>query len=66
MRDHGLTETVRAAGGVAKLARRLGISQPSVSNWSRIPAERVVEVEVVTGIEREVLRPDLYQRRKTA
>jgi TorA maturation chaperone TorD len=39
----------------------LGISQPSVSNWSRIPAERVLSVEAVTGIGRSVLRPDLYR-----
>jgi DNA-binding transcriptional regulator YdaS (Cro superfamily) len=60
MRDPGLNEAIRVAGGVSELARRIGISQPSVSNWSRIPAERVLEVESATGIERVVLRPDLY------
>lgn len=60
MRDTGLSEAIRAAGGVSELARRLGISQPSVSNWARIPAERVLEVEAATGIERVVLRPDLF------
>src|SRR6185437_3505863 len=38
----------------------LGISQPSVSNWVRIPSERVLAVEGVTGVGREILRPDLY------
>jgi TorA maturation chaperone TorD len=61
MRDEGLNEAIRMAGGVSELARRLGISQPSVSNWSRIPAERVLEVEAATGIERVVLRPDLFR-----
>ncbi len=60
MRDPGLNEAIRAVGGVSELARRLGISQPSVSNWSRVPAERVLEVEAATGVERVVLRPDLY------
>jgi TorA maturation chaperone TorD len=60
MRDSGLDEAIRAVGGVSELARRLGISQPSVSNWDRVPAERVPAVEAVTGIERAVLRPDLY------
>lgn len=60
MRDQGLNEAIRAVGGVSELARRLGISQPSVSNWNRIPAERVLEVEAATGIERVMLRPDLY------
>ena len=60
MRDQGLDQAIRAAGGVGALARKLGISQPSVSNWNRIPAERVVSVEDVTGIDRAVLRPDLF------
>lgn len=60
MRDPGLSEAIRAAGGVGQLARQIGISQPSVSNWIRVPAERVVSVETVTGIDRTVLRPDLY------
>ena len=60
MRDAGLEEAVRAVGGVSELARQIGISQPSVSNWSRIPAERVLIVEAATGIDRKVLRPDLY------
>ena len=60
MRDPGLEEAVRAVGGVSELARQIGISQPSVSNWSRIPAERVLIVEAATGIDRKVLRPDLY------
>jgi TorA maturation chaperone TorD/DNA-binding transcriptional regulator YdaS (Cro superfamily) len=60
MRDTGLDEAIRAAGGVGALARKLGIAQPSVSNWTRIPAERVVAVEAVTGIDRALLRPDLY------
>src|SRR5262245_15537562 len=64
MRDPGLDEAIRAAGGVGALARKIGISQPSVSNWSRIPAERVVAIEAATGIDRSVLRPDLYGERQ--
>jgi len=60
MRDQGLAEAIRAAGGVGALARKIGIAQPSVSNWSRIPAERVIAVEDATGVHRTVLRPDLY------
>ena len=59
-RDPGVEEAVRAMGGVGALARGLGIAQPSVSSWRRIPAERVLEVEALTGIARAVLRPDLY------
>lgn len=60
MRDLGLQEAIRAVGGISELARRLGISQPSVSNWERIPADRVISVEAATGVVRAVLRPDLF------
>jgi TorA maturation chaperone TorD len=60
MRDPGLDQAIRAAGGVGALARKIGISQPSLSNWSRVPAERVLSVEGVSGVDRTVLRPDLY------
>lgn len=60
MRDAGLEQAIKAAGGVASLARAIGIAQPSVSAWSRIPAERVLAVETLTQVPRFVLRPDLY------
>ena len=60
MRDEGLDEAIRVAGGVGALARKIGISQPSVSNWARVPAERVLSVEAATGVSRTILRPDLY------
>lgn len=65
MREAGLSEAIRAAGGVCQLARRIGISQPSVSNWIRVPAERVISVEAATGVDRVVLRPDLYGAKTT-
>jgi TorA maturation chaperone TorD len=66
MRETGLAEAIRAAGGISELARKIGISQPSVSSWSRVPAERVISVEAVTGVDRAVLRPDLYSGKKMA
>jgi TorA maturation chaperone TorD len=60
MRDPGLSEAIRVVGGVSELARRIGISQPSVSNWDRVPVDRVVAVEAATGIDRAKLRPDLF------
>jgi TorA maturation chaperone TorD len=60
MRDAGLEQAIKAAGGVASLARGIGIAQPSVSAWSRIPAERVLAIETLTRVQRTVLRPDLY------
>lgn len=61
MRDAGLERAIDAAGGIAQLARKIGIAQPSVSNWNRVPAQRVVAVEAATGVSRNLLRPDLYR-----
>ena len=60
MRDAGLEEAIRAAGGVASLAQAIDIGQPSVLAWLRIPAERVLAVEALTLVPRYILRPDLY------
>jgi len=60
MRDSGLEQVIRTVGGIRGLSRLLGISQPAISNWKRIPADRILQVEAVTGVPRSVLRPDLY------
>lgn len=57
-----LEKAIAAAGNASELARRLGISVQSIQQWKRIPAERIVEIERVTGIPREELRPELYER----
>lgn len=66
MREPGLNQAIEAVGGVSELARRLGIAQPSVSNWTRVPSERVISVESLTGVNRVVLRPDLYDEHTMA
>ena len=48
------------AGGVVSLARELGIKHTAFYSWKRVPAERVLEIERVTGIGRHELRPDLF------
>jgi DNA-binding transcriptional regulator YdaS (Cro superfamily) len=58
---YALKTATKAAGGTRPLARRLGITASAVSQWERVPAERVVEVERATGVPRELLRPDLYR-----
>lgn len=60
MKDTGLQEAIRAAGSVSELARRIGITQPSISGWDRVPTDRVAAVEKATGVSRAVLRPDLF------
>lgn len=45
------------------MARQLGIKPPSISEWkarNRVPAERVLEVEKISGVSRYELRPDIF------
>lgn len=52
-------------GRAAEIARRLQISAQAVGKWrrsGRIPIERVIDVEQITGISRHDLRPDIYPR----
>jgi DNA-binding transcriptional regulator YdaS (Cro superfamily) len=51
---------IRAQRGLlAKVARDLGVTRPAVTTWTRVPAERIPEVEASTGIPRHLLRPDI-------
>jgi DNA-binding transcriptional regulator YdaS (Cro superfamily) len=58
--DDALERALKAAGGTVALARALGLSHQALGRWNRVPPLRVIAVERVTGISREVLRPDIY------
>ncbi len=49
-------------GRAVKLAKTLGVSPGAISQWDRVPAERVIDVERATGIPRHALRPDLFDQ----
>jgi hypothetical protein len=52
---------IRAQRGMlSRIAEALGITRGAVAQWTRVPAERVLEVERVTNVPRHDLRPDLY------
>jgi len=50
--------------GLVKLARALGVKHQSFYSWKKVPAERVLDLERVTGIHRSEIRPDLYPPRR--
>ena len=58
----GLRAAIEAVGSLRSLARELGISPQALSQWKRVPAYRILQIEAVTGIPRERLRPDLFRR----
>ncbi|NHN93804.1 transcriptional regulator [Acetobacter sicerae] len=56
-------ELVRSTRGAsARIAKALKITRGAVSQWDKVPAEFVVEIEQATGLSREELRPDLFRR----
>src|SRR5262249_17035047 len=59
----GFKAAAKAAGGVPALARLLGVREQTPYQWgrTRIPADRIIEIERLTGVPRELLRPDLYR-----
>jgi DNA-binding transcriptional regulator YdaS (Cro superfamily) len=61
------SEWIARRGSKATLAEALEISHSAVRQWGTlVPADRVVQVERVTGIPREQLRPDLFVRTPTS
>ena len=62
--DFGLRRAIEAAGGVQKLGNRLGVTAQAVSQWDKIPLNRVFDVERETGIPHDELRPDFFGRAK--
>lgn len=59
-KDNGLKLAIEAAGTGDKLAAALEITPQAISQWDKIPLNRVFEVERITGIPRHELRPDYF------
>lgn len=61
MRNDALKKACELAGGQAALARHFGIKPASVSGWieGRVPADRCPDIEALTGVRCEELRPDV-------
>ena len=66
--EEALIRAKKAAGGNTGLSKALSKGKPrtrritpqAISQWGKVPAERVLDVERVTGVSRSELRPDLY------
>lgn len=64
-----IARALEQGGGIGAVAKALKISDEAVRLWrarGKVPAERVVELEALTGVPREELRPDLYRRESQA
>jgi DNA-binding transcriptional regulator YdaS (Cro superfamily) len=59
-RPEPIQRAIDQAGGLVALAGLLRVAPSTLSEWRRIPAERVLAVEQASGVSRHELRPDLY------
>ena len=53
-------QAAEKAGGVVALARELGIKHTALYSWKRVPAERVLDIERISGVSRHEMRPDIF------
>ena len=63
MTETAIQKAAVAAGGQSALARSLKVTPQAVQKMcasGRVPAERVLAIERLTGVLRTELRPDLY------
>ncbi|MFM7692182.1 MAG: pyruvate kinase, partial [Alphaproteobacteria bacterium] len=59
MRDPALEALLARRGTVKQIAAALGISTAAVSQWKRVPEDRVSEIAKALNLAPESLRPDL-------
>lgn len=58
-----LEKAINIAGNQVILAEQLGVTPQAVQQWkknNKVPAERVISVERLTGVSRHDIRPDIY------
>lgn len=51
---------IAIAGGVTRLAEKIGITRSAVSQWHEIPIDRVADVQRATGLTKYEQRPDIF------
>jgi DNA-binding transcriptional regulator YdaS (Cro superfamily) len=54
-------DAVRERMPLSWLARRIGVTRGAIAQWDKVPAERMKDVSIATGIPMEVLRPDIFE-----
>jgi DNA-binding transcriptional regulator YdaS (Cro superfamily) len=59
MTDDAMARIRARRGLVGQIATFCGLTRGAVWKWRQVPAERVAQVEAVTGIPRHELRPDI-------
>src|SRR5262245_3066365 len=58
--DDGLRLATENMGSSDALATALNIHRARVHHWERVPYSQLLAVESVTGIDRSILRPEIF------
>src|ERR1041385_5555835 len=58
--DKGLRLAIEAMGSSTALASALKLNRGTVHHWERVPYSQLLAVERVTGVDRSILRPEMF------
>jgi len=64
-----IEQVIKQSGGIGALSKALRISPQAIHKWRKkggVPLDRVIEVEKLSGVPREQLRPELFRSLSTA
>ena len=67
--ESSIEKAVRAVGSQSALARAVKVTPQAVQQWvdaGRVSHKKVIEVERVSGVPRQELRPDIYPAEASA
>lgn len=61
----GVLTAIDRVGSTRALAGACGVSQPTVIKWlyRNCPPERALQIEQVSGVSRDDLRPDIFKKK---
>lgn len=69
MKKTPVERAIEAGGGITKVAKHFEVSLQAIQKWrqlSRVPADKVLELERLSGVSRHELRADIYPRESSA
>ena len=67
--ESSIEKAVKAVGSQSALARAVNVTPQAVQQWvvaGRVSHKKVIKVEMVSGVLRQELRPDIYPPEESA